>query len=75
MVGELAPVGTIATTIGILSALSGISSILFNQVAGSLIDQFGYTSLLVAGACLHPLAALVLWKTRPASRPKSGAVT
>jgi ACS family hexuronate transporter-like MFS transporter len=63
MVGELAPPGTIATTIGILSALSGASSIAFNQVAGALIDHFGYTALFVGGACLHPLAALVLWRS------------
>lgn len=63
MVSELAPPGTVATTIGILSALSGVTSILFNQLAGSLVDQFGYTALFVGGACLHPLAALVLWRT------------
>lgn len=64
MVSELAPAGTIATTIGVLSALSGITSILFNQLAGSLVDQFGYTALFVLGACLHPLAAWILWRTR-----------
>jgi ACS family hexuronate transporter-like MFS transporter len=64
MVSELAPKGTIATTIGVLSALSGVTSILFNQLAGSLVDQFGYTALFVGGACLHPLAAAILWRTR-----------
>lgn len=68
MVSELAPAGTIATTIGILSALSGLSSIAFNQVAGSLIDHFGYPALFVAGACLHPLAALVLWRAQRTAR-------
>jgi len=63
MVSELAPAGTIATAIGVLSALSGITSILFNQMAGSLVDRFGYTALFVGGACLHPVAALVLWRT------------
>lgn len=63
MVSELAKPGTIATTIGILSALSGATSICFNQLAGSLVDHFGYTALFVGGACLHPLAALVLWRT------------
>lgn len=67
MVSELAPAGTIATTIGILSALSGVTSILFNQIAGTLVDQFGYTLLFVGGACLHPLAALILWRTQKAS--------
>ncbi|HVU31867.1 MAG TPA: MFS transporter [Opitutaceae bacterium] len=60
MVSELAPAGTIATAIGVLSALSGVTSTLFNQIAGSLIDRFGYTALFVVGACLHPLAALAL---------------
>jgi ACS family hexuronate transporter-like MFS transporter len=69
MVSELAPAGTIATAIGILSALSGITSILFNQLAGSLVDQFGYTALFVGGACLHPLAALVLWRTGRSATP------
>jgi ACS family hexuronate transporter-like MFS transporter len=65
MVSELAPRGTIATCIGILSALSGLASIAFNQVAGVLVDHFGYTLLFVAGACLHPLAALILWLSEP----------
>jgi len=70
MVSELAPKGTIATTIGVLSALSGISSILFNQLAGSLVDHFGYTALFVGGACLHPLAGYILWRTREPAAAK-----
>jgi ACS family hexuronate transporter-like MFS transporter len=64
MVSELAPAGTIATTIGILSALSGCASIAFNQAAGFLVDAFGYTALFVAGACLHPIAAFILWRSQ-----------
>ena len=72
MVSELAPPGTIATTIGVLSALSGVTSILFNQLAGSLIDRFGYAPLFVGGACLHPLAAYILWRTRPGQSANLG---
>ncbi len=64
MVSELAPAGTIATTIGILSALSGCASIAFNQAAGFLVDALGYTALFVAGACLHPIAAFILWRSQ-----------
>lgn len=64
LVSELAPAGTVATTIGVLSALSGVASILFNQLAGTMVDHFGYTALFVVGACLHPLAAWVLWRAR-----------
>lgn len=64
MVSELAPAGTVATSIGILSVLSGAASIIFNQTAGHLVAHFGYTSLFIGGALLHPLGAFILWKTR-----------
>ncbi|MDR1011444.1 MAG: hypothetical protein LBM04_10050, partial [Opitutaceae bacterium] len=64
MVSELAPAGTVATSIGILSVLSGVASIIFNQTAGHLVAHFGYTSLFIGGALLHPLGAFILWKTR-----------
>ena len=38
-------------------------SLLFNQVAGSLVDQFGYTALFVASGCLHPLGAFILYRS------------
>lgn len=66
MISELAPAGSIATAVGTISALSGLTSMAFNQIAGPLVDQFGYTALFVVGACLHPLAAWILWRTRNA---------
>lgn len=63
LASELAAEGTVATTIGVLSFLSGLASILFNQAAGALIDWLGYTWLFVLGACLHPLAAWILCRS------------
>ncbi len=62
LVTEVAPVGTVATTFGILSALGGAASIVFNYVAGPLIDHFGYSTMFIACACLHPLGAMILYR-------------
>lgn len=60
MMGGLAPRIAIATAIGIMSALGGISSIIFNGFVGTIIDQFGYSVPIYAGALLHPLGAIIL---------------
>ncbi len=62
LVTEVAPAGTVATTFGVLSALGGAASIVFNYVAGPLVDHFGYSVMFVACACLHPLGALILYR-------------
>ncbi len=60
MMGGLAPRVAIATAIGIMSALGGVSSIIFNGFVGTIIDHFGYSLPIYAGALLHPLGAIVL---------------
>lgn len=60
MMGGLAPRVAIATAIGVMSALGGVTSIIFNGFVGSIIDNFGYSMPIYAGATLHPLGALVL---------------
>lgn len=60
MMGGLVPRMAIATAIGIMSALGGISSIIFNGFVGNIIDNFGYALPVYFGAILHPLGAIVL---------------
>jgi ACS family hexuronate transporter-like MFS transporter len=36
--------------------------VLFNLVVGELLTRFGAGKIFAVMACLHPLAALVLWK-------------
>jgi len=55
--GALVPRHSLASAIGIMSALGGITSILFNAVVGTIIDRFGYDVPFLVGACLHPIAA------------------
>jgi ACS family hexuronate transporter-like MFS transporter len=60
--GALVPRHSLASAIALMSALGGISSIVFNAVVGTIIDHFGYGLPFWIGACLHPIAAaLLLW--------------
>ena len=60
MMGGLVPRIAIATAIGIMSALGGVSSIIFNGFVGTIIDHFGYALPIYAGALLHPVGAIIL---------------
>jgi len=60
LVTEVAPPGTVATAFGAMSALGGISSILFNYAAGWLVDHLGYGTMFIACACLYPLGVMIL---------------
>jgi ACS family hexuronate transporter-like MFS transporter len=62
-VADLVPRSSVATAVGVLSAVGGITSVLFNLIAGWLVGSVGYTPLLLVGALLHPLAAVVIWRT------------
>lgn len=58
--GALVPRHSLASSISVMSALGGVTSIAFNACVGSIIDRFGYDVPFFVGACLHPLAAVVL---------------
>jgi len=72
--GALVPRHSLASSIGIMSALGGITSIIFNAIVGGIIDVFGYNAPFFVGACLHPVAAVLLaWHflRRPVARAVS----
>jgi len=61
-VADLVPRSSVATGVGVLSAVGGATSALFNLGAGWLVGHFGYTPLLLVGGLMHPLAAIVIWR-------------
>jgi len=61
LASELVPASSIATTISLMSALAGISSLLLNAVAGRLIDHFGYSLLFTVTGIAFPVASLLIW--------------
>ncbi|HEY4417479.1 MAG TPA: MFS transporter [Verrucomicrobiae bacterium] len=60
LVTEVAPAGMVATVYGMLSALGGASSFIFNSVAGSLVDHLGYGTVFIFCACLYPVGLWIL---------------
>lgn len=60
LVTEVAPRNQVGTVYGILSALGGLCSFIFNYVAGPLVDHFGYGVMFVTCACLYPIGLLIL---------------
>jgi ACS family hexuronate transporter-like MFS transporter len=75
LMSDLVPVREVGTTVALMSAIGAATGSLFNLVAGSLVDAFGYSALLMAGALLHPVAAFILWRSylRGAGDRRDGA--
>lgn len=74
LAAEVADKGRMASVIGVMSALGGISSIAVNAVAGTLVDWFGYSALFLIGTGVFPMAALIVWRCylrRPAASNSS----
>ncbi len=79
-VADLVPRNAVATGVGLLSAMGGATAALFNLGAGTLVEHFGYTPILLGGALLHPAAALVFWRAYGGGRgrapqPRSSAAS
>lgn len=65
LVADVFPRHTAATIAGLLGAVGASGGLLLNLVAGPLIEHAGYITIFIGLACLHPLAALMLWRARP----------
>ncbi len=73
LMGALVPRATLASALGLMSAVGGTSAVILNSFAGALIDRFGYGAPLWIGATLYPMAAVLLitqflWTDRPPAR-------
>lgn len=64
LVADIFPKNSAATIAGLLGATGATGGLLINALAGPLIDHTGYIPVFVGLACLHPIAALMLWKAR-----------
>ena len=65
LVADVFPRHSAATIAGLLGAVGASGGLLMNLIAGPLIERAGYIPVFAGLACLHPLAALMLWKARP----------
>jgi len=76
LMGALVPRSTLASALGLMSAVGATSAVVLNSFAGALIDRFGYGAPLWIGATLYPLAAVLLvthflWRSNPPTREQN----
>lgn len=64
LVADIFPKNSAATIAGLLGATGATGGLLINALAGPLIDRAGYILVFVGLACLHPLAAAMLWRAK-----------
>jgi ACS family hexuronate transporter-like MFS transporter len=62
LMADLVPANLIGTAVALMSAFGAATSLLANLFVGPVLDRVGYGVVFTAGACLHPLAAFILWK-------------
>ena len=64
LVADIFPKNSAATIAGLLGATGATGGLIINAFAGPLIDRAGYILVFVGLACLHPLAAILLWRAK-----------
>jgi ACS family hexuronate transporter-like MFS transporter len=62
LAADLAPNEATATVFGMMGTAGSLAGAGFAQLLGVVIGQFGYPAAFALAACMHPLAAVVLWK-------------
>lgn len=62
MAASIAPEAGAATAVAILGALGTAGAAVFNSFAGPVIGLYGYDVMLMIGAILHPVAAVVVYR-------------
>jgi MFS transporter, ACS family, hexuronate transporter len=60
LLAEIFPARVNATAFGVIGAFGASAGLVMNFVAGPIIERFGYPTVFIFIACLHPLAAIVL---------------
>lgn len=61
LMADLVPTGAIGTSVALMSACGAATGLLCNALVGPAVTTLGYGAIFGVGACLHPLAAFVLW--------------
>ncbi|MBL9206588.1 MAG: MFS transporter [Opitutaceae bacterium] len=74
LVADVFPKNSAATIAGLLGAVGASGGLLMNAVAGPIIERAGYIPVFAGLACLHPLAAVMLWRAQPRLVAKAAAV-
>ncbi|MEO6004321.1 MAG: MFS transporter [Opitutus sp.] len=59
---DLVPRAMIGSAVALMSAVGACTGMLCNAIVGPVVTAAGYGVIFAVGACLHPIAALILWR-------------
>ncbi len=60
-IADLVPKNLIGTAVALMSAFGAATALLCSAFVGPVVSTFGYGAIFSVAACLHPIAALILW--------------
>ena len=63
LAADLVPNAATASVFGMMGTAGSLAGAVFAQLLGFIIGHFGYPAAFALAACLHPIAAIVLWTT------------
>lgn len=61
LMADLVPKGSIGSSVALMSAFGSAVALLCNTLVGPAIGALGYEVVFAVCACLHPIAAVILW--------------
>jgi ACS family hexuronate transporter-like MFS transporter len=75
LMADLVPQRMIGTAVALMSAFGAGTGLLCNAFVGPIVGSVGYGAIFAVGACLHPIAAIILWRAygRKPAIPADGA--
>ena len=59
---DLVPRNMIGSAVALMSAVGACTGLACNAIVGPVVTTAGYGAIFAVGACLHPIAALILWR-------------
>lgn len=72
VIAEAFPARNVASVLGIAGGCGCCGAIIFNSYVGQMLASIGSYRVFAIMACLHPIAAVILWKVvRPERPPES----
>lgn len=70
VIAETFPTRNVASVLGIAGGCGAAGAVVFNTYVGEMMTSFGPARVFAVMACLHPIAAIVLWTMTRREEPK-----
>ncbi len=71
VIAETFPARNVASVLGIAGGCGSCGAIIFNSFVGEMLATVGANRIFAVMACLHPIAAVILWRMVRPERPST----